>query len=159
MSFSNILSSNAVEPPKTIPKAMPAVKQFQRQSHTPNGDSGPVAAAKKVAGKKASSPKEIGGSSRKSAKPKTQFPAAAKTPTNNHKIGESVISDKENEKVKKEMVKIDAMGLSDTESPGWAAEKDAFIKTSCKRQADIDQLEDEKRKVRYHILSPALYSC
>ena len=149
MSFSNILSSNATEPTKTTPRAMPAAKHFQRQSHTPNGDSGPVAAAKKISGKKASSPNENGGSPRKSAKPKTHSPALAKIPVNhinNHKIGVTMLSDKENEKIKKEMDKIEAMGLSDPESSAWGAEKEAFRMAALKRQADVDEVEDKKRK-------------
>lgn len=149
MSFSNILSSTSVEPPKTTPKAMPAAKQFQRASHTPNGDSGLTTVTRKFAGKKALSPNENGGSSRKSAKPKTHSPAAAKNPASNHKPGAIAMSDKENEKVKKEMERIDAMGLSDTESSAWAAEKEAFTTMSLKRQADVDAVEDTKRKVGY----------
>ena len=155
MSFSNILSSNAVEPPKTTPRALPAAKHFQRKSHTPNGDSGPVAAAKKISGKKASSPNENGGSPRKSAKPKTHSPALAKIPVNNinhHKVGVAMLSDKENEKIKKEMDKIEAMGLSDPESSAWGAEKESFRMAALKRQADVDEVEDKKRKASILLL-------
>lgn len=60
------------------------------------------------------------------------------------------MSDKENEKVKREMEKIDAMGLSDTDSSAWAAEKEAFTRMSLKRQADVNAVEDNKRKVSNH---------
>ena len=57
------------------------------------------------------------------------------------------MSDKENEKVKKEMERIDAMEMSESESPAWAAEKDAYVVLSRKRQLDVVAVEDRKRKV------------
>ena len=59
----------------------------------------------------------------------------------------SVTSDKENEKVKKEMARIDAMDLSDIESPEWESDKQRYLESSQKRQRDVEAAEDIKRKV------------
>lgn len=150
MSFSNILTSNLNEPPKATSKAMPAAKQFQRKSHTPNGEVGSALALKKTSGKKATSPNENVGCSRKAGKPKTHSPAPPKITTNNNKIGLTVMTDKDNERVKKEMEKIDAMELTDAESPAWEAEREAYIAISLKRQVDLDAEEERKRKVRQY---------
>ena len=59
----------------------------------------------------------------------------------------SVTSDKENEKVKKEIARIDAMELSDIESPEWESAKKRYLESSQKRQRDVEAAEDIKRKV------------
>lgn len=56
-------------------------------------------------------------------------------------------SDKENEKVKKEMVKIDATPLSPIELPEYEADKQKHAKSSQKRQRDVENGEEVKRKV------------
>ena len=56
-------------------------------------------------------------------------------------------SDKENERVKKEMAKIDAMPLSPIELPEYEAEKKKHAKSSQKRQRDVETNEEAKRKV------------
>ena len=60
----------------------------------------------------------------------------------------SMTSDKENEKVRKEMAKIDAMDLSDIESPEWELAKQKHVQASLKRQRDVENAENDKRKVR-----------
>ena len=59
----------------------------------------------------------------------------------------SVTSDKENEKVRKEMDRIDAMELSDIESTEWESAKQRYLESSQKRQRDVEAAEDIKRKV------------
>ena len=59
----------------------------------------------------------------------------------------SVTSDKENEKVKKEIARIEAMELSDIESPEWESAKQRYLESSQKRQRDVEAAEDIKRKV------------
>ncbi len=61
--------------------------------------------------------------------------------------GRCAASDKENEKVKKEMAKIDAMELSDIESSEWQEAKQQYVLSSQKRQHDIEAAENIKRKV------------
>ena len=56
-------------------------------------------------------------------------------------------SDKENERVKKEIAKIDAMPLSPIELPEYEAEKQKHAKSSQKRQRDVETGEEAKRKV------------
>ena len=59
----------------------------------------------------------------------------------------SATSDKENEKVKKEKARIDAMDLSDIDSPEWEIAKQQHAQLSQKRQRDVEAIEDVKRKV------------
>ena len=56
-------------------------------------------------------------------------------------------SDKENEKVKKEMAKIDAAPLSPVELPAYEADKQKHAKSAQKRQRDVEHGEEIKRKV------------
>ena len=68
------------------------------------------------------------------------------------------MSDKENEKVKKEIAKIDAMDLSDIESSEWQDAKQRYVLSSQKRQHDVEATEDTKRKVRSLILCLSQFS-
>lgn len=63
------------------------------------------------------------------------------------KAGPSV-SDKENERIDKELARIDALELSDIESSDWAMAKQEFARQSHKRLMEVGQGEDGKRKVR-----------
>ena len=54
---------------------------------------------------------------------------------------------RDNLRVKKEMAKIDAMELSDIESPQWAAAKENYASSSRKRYRAIEEEERSKRKV------------
>ena len=58
-----------------------------------------------------------------------------------------MLSEKENEQVKAEMAKIDAMDLSDLESPEYEAAKYIFVQSRTKRQLDVEAAEVPKRKV------------
>ena len=58
-----------------------------------------------------------------------------------------IAADKENEKVKKEMAKIDAMALSDIESPKWTTAKENHVVLGHKRYVDIENAETGRRKV------------
>lgn len=55
--------------------------------------------------------------------------------------------DKENEKVKKEMAKIDVTPLSPIELPEYEVDKQKHAKASQKRQRDVENGEEVKRKV------------
>lgn len=65
-------------------------------------------------------------------------------------------SDKENEKVKKEMVKIDATPLSPIDLPEYEADKQKHAKSSQKRQRDVENGEEIKRKV-CSLISPSSF--
>ena len=147
MSFSSILSSNAADPPKSTPRAQPASKQFRKSSYTPNRDSTPASSASRKASQKpAPSASDYPGLVKRPVKTEQHSPAPLKGLTNNHKAG-LPLSDKENEKVRKEMAKIDAMELSDIESSKWATKKQDYALLSQKRHLDIEDAEKVKRKV------------
>ena len=72
-----------------------------------------------------------------------------------------MFSEKENEEVQVEMAKIDAMDLSDIESPEYDVAKLQFTRLRPKRQLDVETAEVSKRKVRsrpkiFDLLSKAL---
>lgn len=148
MSFSSILSSNAADPPKSTPRALPASKQFRKTSYTPNRDSTPASStSRKTCQKSAPSASDYPGLVRRSVKTEQHSPAPTKILGHNHKVG-LLLSDRENEKVKKELAKIDAMELSDMESSSWATKKQDYAQLSQKRYLDIENSENVKRKVR-----------
>ena len=147
MSFSSILSSNAADPPTSTPRNLPASKQFRKALYTPNRDSTPVfSSSRKPSQKSAPSASDYPGLVKRPVKAEPHSPAPAKSLTNNHKPAQP-LSDKENEKVRKEMAKIDAMELSDIESPTWATKKQDYAQLSQKRLIEIEGTENVKRKV------------
>lgn len=146
MSFSNILSSNAPDVPSSTPAGLPPVKQFRRAPSTPNGDAGPPSTAFRRSSQKSAlaidghrelpkpSKAEISHSIPvKAHRPKARFVPSA--------------SDKENERIEKEIARIDAMELSDIDSPDWTPAKQDFVRQSNKRLIEVQQTEDNKRKV------------
>lgn len=148
MSFSSILSSNAADPPKSTPRALPASKQFRKTSYTPNRDSTPASStSRKTSQKPAPSASDYPGLVKRSVKTEQHSPAPTKSLNNNHKAG-LPLTDRENEKVKREMAKIDAMELSDMESPKWATKKQDYAQLIQKRYMETENAENVKRKVR-----------
>ncbi len=147
MAFANILSSNDPDPPKSTPRPTPAAKQLKNSSYVPNGDVKPsTAMSRTVATKAISSPKDHGGSGKRSVKAECEPTAHAKG-VGNSKPKPGGTSDKENERVKKEMARIDALETSDLESPEFGDAKQKHDQTSQKRQRDLEITEDIKRKV------------
>ena len=71
----------------------------------------------------------------------------------NSKPKSGISSDKENEKVKKEMARIDAMELSDIDLPEFALAKQDYLNFSRKRQTEVEEVEKAKRKASPLILS------
>ena len=147
MSFSSILSSHPADPPKPTSQALPAVKQFQRKSHTPNGDILSSATHKKISQSPALPPPDEGLTFRKPVKTKPQARAPTKNIPSNHKIFGQNISDKENEKVKKETERLNAVELRDIDLSSLATKKEEHELVGQKRQAYVDSVEDFKRKV------------
>ncbi len=144
MAFANILSSNDPDPPKSTPRSTPASKQLKSASYTPNGDAkSSTATSRAAATKVTSSPKDPGKRSiRAEYEPNARVKGVG---TSKPKPGGT--SDKENEKVKKEMARIDAMEKSDLESPDFEDDKQKHAQASQKRQRDVEAIEDIKRKV------------
>ena len=146
MAFSSILSSTEPEPSAPAPHATQAAKPLKSSSHMSNGDAKPAAAApRKSSSKVISSPKDY------PIPPKRLVKAEIEPPANksvaNGKLKPGATSDKENEKVKREVAKIDAMELSDIESPEFDAAKQKHSQAAQKRQQTIEDAEGAKRKV------------
>ena len=138
MSFSSILSSTTVDPPKSTIKKAPPVKRFQRSSKTPNGDmpSSELHFSSKMRREATSSPKVDPGSK----------PAEARHTPAHKKASKS--SHKDNEKIQQALADINAMELSDVESPGWAEAKEKHGQQARKRLLAVEDVEASKRKVR-----------
>lgn len=148
MSFSNILSSNAADPPIATPRELPPTKQFRKAPPVPNGDLGPASAMFKRSSHKPT-PTTITheqSEPRRPSKGDTYHPTPAKIPK--PKARSTVtISDKENERIRKELAKIDAMDLSDIDTPEWELAKQDFVQASKKRLLEVGRGEENKRKV------------
>lgn len=74
-------------------------------------------------------------------------PTASVKVTSSKSKANTMTSDKENEKVRKELAKIDAMELSDIESPKWMVAKENHARSSQKRYLDVENAENGRRKV------------
>ena len=148
MSFSSILSSNAPDPPKATSRSTPASKPTKLASNTPNGDTrSSSSASRKTFSRPVASPKDNPTPPKRSVKAEAEVPSQPKSlGVSKAKLG-SVTSDKENEKVRKEIARIDAMELSDIDSPEWELARQQHIQASQKRQRDVEAVEDVKRKV------------
>lgn len=147
MAFANILSSNDPDPPKPTLQSTPVLKKLKGSSYAPNGDAKPsTATSRTVATKATSSLKGHGGPVKRYVKPEHE-PNAHVKGLGNSKPKPGGTSDKENEKVKKEMARIDAMETSDLECPEFEHTKQKHDQVSQKRQQDVEATEDVKRKV------------
>ncbi|KAL8951506.1 MAG: hypothetical protein Q9222_002533, partial [Ikaeria aurantiellina] len=145
MSFSNILSSNAADVPSTTPHALPPAKQFRKTPSIPNGDVGPPSAMFRRSSQKSTLPVSEYSETPKLAKEDVCQPRSNKIPKPKTKFGPST-SDKENDRIQKEIKRIDAMELSDIESPDWSAAKQDYAKLSSKRLLEVEGVENNKRK-------------
>ncbi|MCJ1378780.1 putative DNA helicase ino80 [Xylographa soralifera] len=158
MSFSSILSSTTVDPPKFAVKPEPVMKHSRRSSKTPNGDAAPVPVISSTVTvtpaitttrkslNKSPAPHQEDCHSRDG----TKEPWKHKTPKNF--VSTKVVpttSDKENESVQQALAEINAMDLSDVEAPGWADERERYRQLSQKRQINVEEGEASKRKVCY----------
>lgn len=160
MSFSNILSGDVSYPPKPSLRATPTSKPLKNAPITSDildGDAKPASAAPRKSSSKATAPSknllefyDV----KRSAKAEPSIIVEPEIPTlpknqSTHKVKpKAAASDKENEKVKAEMAKIDAMGLSDLEFPEYEDAKQNYKQLGQKRQLDVEATEDGKRKVK-----------
>ncbi|KAL8926749.1 MAG: hypothetical protein Q9208_002823 [Pyrenodesmia sp. 3 TL-2023] len=147
MSFSNILSSNAVDPPVATPRELPPTKQFKKAAPISNGELGPASAMFRRSSHKPTPTTTTHEQPQSRKISKIDIPHSTPTKTPKTKARSTVsISDKENERIRKELAKIDAMELSEIDSHEWDATKQDFIRASKKRLLDIGNEEDIKRK-------------
>ena len=148
MSFSSILSSNVPDPQKSTPWSTPSSKPLKSSSNTPNRDVKPSRTApRKSAPKRPASPKTMIAPTKHVPKAEPEsLPPAKISSSSKHRSG-ALASDKENERIKKEMAKIDAMPLSPIDLPGYEADKQKHTTSSQKRKRDVEDREEVKRKV------------
>lgn len=149
MSFSSILSNTNHDSPVSTPQPGPPTKRFNRSSKVPNGER-PVSTIQST---------QIA-----QRKPSVKaLPSPTREPFVKEKVNEAVhpprpshssasepkrtMSDKENERTQKAMAEIDAMELSDVETPVWETAKQNYVHSSLKRLHDIEDMETSKRKV------------
>lgn len=146
MSFSSILSNNATDPPKPSSRPSHSSKQVRKSSHTVNGET-PTSTAptRKTQQKSTPSTNDYPGLMRRPVKVEAESTFSVKA---SGKSRSSIIAaEKESEKVRKEIAKIDALALSDIESPKWATAKENHVLSAHKRYADIENAETGRRKV------------
>ena len=155
MSFSSILSSNAVDPPKSTGKSVAPQKQLRRSSKTPNGDASTTAVAvalpngsiRRAARKTPPSIKEepaVMEHVREITKSK-----ATKAISGSTRSAHATSSDKENSlEVQKALDEINMAEHSDVEAPGWDDAMELHRQVSQKRQLMVEESEAIKHKVR-----------
>ena len=154
MSFSSILSSNTVDPPKFTVKQTPPVKHLRKSSKTPNGDTTPS-----VSTLTPSIITVLHQSSNENTTPikhdsTLQRPSADNVKISNLKSSSALknsikLAQKDNEKVQKALADIDAMELSDIESSEWLSAKQQHLQKSRKRLLVVEDGEAGKRKVSH----------
>ncbi|KAL8683713.1 MAG: hypothetical protein Q9186_000347 [Xanthomendoza sp. 1 TL-2023] len=147
MSFSNILSSNAPDVPHSTTSTISPVKQFRKAPSTPNGDAGPPSTVFRRSSHKSTPTTNDYREPSKPSKSEVSHSTSTKISKSKPKAGTST-SEKETERIKKELTKIDAMELSDIESPEWITAKSEFTRSSNKRFLEAEKLEENKRKRR-----------
>ncbi|KAL8805478.1 MAG: hypothetical protein Q9182_001933 [Xanthomendoza sp. 2 TL-2023] len=155
MSFSNILSSNASDVLHSTATALPLVKQFRKAPSTPNGDAGPPSTVFRRSSHKSNPNINDHREAPKPSKSEVPHPISIKNSKSKAKVAAST-SDKENERITKELARIDAMELSDVESSEWTMAKLEYIRSSNKRSLETEMQEDNKRKRRRTAISKKL---
>lgn len=150
MAFSSILSNNVADLPTPVSRPAPPTKQTRKSVQTANGDtSSHSPAPRKPHQKPAPSSNDYPGLLRRPIKTEPDSVAPVKSTSSRSKA--STISaekaERDNEKLRKELAKIEAMDLSDIESPRWAVEKEKHARASHKRYLDVEELENTRRKV------------
>ena len=147
MSFSNILSSDILETPKSTSRiATQTTKVLKSSADAVNGISKASAAVpRKALTKTLASPKPSSDfRSIRSTDPNVPAPLKSSGTAKRR----PAVSAKDNERVQKEMAKIDAMDLSDVDSPDFEGERQVHKNLLSKREQDVEVSENVKRKRR-----------
>lgn len=150
MAFSSILSNNVADPPIPVPRPAHPPKQTRKSAQTANGDtSSNSPAPRKSHQKPALSSSDYPGLLRRPIKTEPDSAAPGKASSSRSKASTipAEKAERESEKVRKELARIEAMDLSDIESPRWALEKEKHARASHKRYLDVEESENTRRKV------------
>ncbi|KAL8970345.1 MAG: hypothetical protein Q9197_003859 [Variospora fuerteventurae] len=157
MSFSNILSSNAADPPIATSQELPPTKQFRKAPSVSSGEVAPASDVFKRPSYKSSPVTTTHEYSepRRPSKYDTHHPTSFPIPKLSSRSAVSM-SDKDNDRVRKELAKIDTMELSDIDAPEWEMAKQDFIRSSKKHLLEVGKSEENKRKRRRIITTKKL---
>ncbi|KAL8942084.1 MAG: hypothetical protein Q9216_001850 [Gyalolechia sp. 2 TL-2023] len=147
MSFSNILSSNSADPPATTPRTLPPTKQFRKTPSIPNGTLGPASGMFRRSSHKNTPATNESVEPQRPSKGDVHQSSSIKTAKAKAKSA-LLVSDREHDRIQKELAKIDAMELSDVESSEWTIAKQDFLILNNKRLMMVDEAEANKRKRR-----------
>ena len=149
MSFSNILSSNDVsERPKPTPRASSSAKAPKPSMPTgarSRDSKVPAAIPRKAPAKPTATPRNAV-DPQFSRRNEVAAPPVVKSSGANKR--KSAVMAKENEKVQKEMAKIDAMELSDIDSAEFEPERQVHLDLTKKREQEVEAAEILKQKRR-----------
>ena len=126
---------------------MPSTRQFRKSLNSSNGEPafggiGP----RRSQSKAASATNDHPNLTRRAPKAEAEGSAPTKSGNSGSKAL-TLTQGRDNLRVKKELAKIDAMELSDIESPKWAAAKENYALSSRNRYRAIEAEESSKRKV------------
>ena len=147
MAFSSILSSTEPDPCTSAPRSMPVSKHLKSSSNDSNGDAKLSELSFRRSTSKFDLAKDYPGQIRRPVKTEVK-PSSSTKGLGNTKLKLGLPLDKENEKVKKEMARIDATEASDPEKSEFEVARRRHAKMSQKRQQSIEDVEDLKRKVK-----------
>jgi hypothetical protein len=159
MSFASILSEPAVEPPKKSP---PPTNHQARPSLESNRVASPP--PQKTSAKIEETIKSMDRIPKVQEIPRVQIEKPVKSGLNGvvpvkpaaPKKSRKIWSEREVEKITREMEKIDDMEHSDLDIPSFEAAKSEYEQRLAKRTHDVDDAEAHRRKVRISFNYPIL---
>jgi len=150
MSFSSILSSTAVDPPKPAVSRAPVHKQSRRKSKTPNGDASTAIALTPSHNSARKTPRKSPALIKEEpivADHVRDHPKARVSRSNLPPKAARTTSTKDVKEALQALADVTEMGSSDVEFPGWADAKEVFRQVSHKRQLSVGSGEATKNKV------------
>ena len=147
MAFSSILSSNSNEPSKEQLRPPSPTKQQARPTESSIDEPKSSVSGIRKSTKTTPPFKSPPGPTRKSKKSAAKSVSPQKQPNGSRKKALLSTSDKENEKIQKEVDRIDAMTLSDVEAPGWEESRNDYEQIHRERQNSVNGMEKAKRRV------------
>ena len=151
MSFSNILSNDVSDTPKSSSRASGNAKTLKTTPNAPNGTA-KAPLARKAQAKSGSSSLPNNSDPSTSLKPDVSSSTLKTSAISKRKSAPSI---REAEKVQRAMEDIDAMDLSDVDedSPEFMPAKMAYLETSKKRLLELERTEGEKHKRRRNVIA------
>ena len=147
MAFSSILSSNSNEPSKEQLRPPSPTKQQTRSIESSIDERNSSVSTIQKPAKPTAPSKPSPAPTKKTKKSVAKSVSPQKQPKDSFKKALPSTSDKENEKIQKEVDRIDAMTLSDVEAPGWEESRNNYEQVHHERQNFVNGMEKAKRRV------------